>query len=173
MADIGGGWTFTPDDPQTYTLTNGPNPFAPEPGALLTTFSTTRLTIPPYLTVECFIFTAPIPAGGTAADQRQLIENCLFDKKTSLQLSLVNGGTVTAGTGGWEWLQGRLSAPKSDTRQTTAFALKSTNTGAPNALEILIGCTASYLHVNVGDLAAIDATTLVTNGLISCLTPPS
>ncbi len=170
---IGGGCTLDPDlDNDAEAITGGPTANTPEQGANLTTYSTTRLHVPPYLQAECFTVTAAIPNGGTAADQRAIIDASLFDKKTALQLSLINGGTVIPGVGGVEWLQGKEAAPKADTRQTTCFATKWNNTGNPAGQTILVGCTASYLHASVSDTAAIEATQAVVNALIGCITMP-
>ncbi len=169
---IGDSCTFDPDlDSDAEAITGGPTANTPEQGANLTTYSTTRLHVPPYLEADCFTVTASIPAGGTAADQRAIIDASLFDKKTALQLTL-NPSEVIAGVGGVEWLQGKETAPKADTRQTTCFAIKWNNTGNPAGQTILVGCTASYLHASVSDTAAIEATQEVVNALIGCITMP-
>ncbi len=170
--DIGGSCTWDADDPQTFFWQAGPGA-GPEAGSNLTTFDTSRLTLPPYAGRGCFVYTASIPAGGTAADQRLIIDDCAYDKLLELENELLGGGTVVPGVGGVSWLQGRLLAPKANTRKTTCFAVKWNNTGSPDGLKILVAVSGSYLAANVADAAAQEATWVAVSALIGCITMPS
>lgn len=170
--DIGGGVTWTADDPETFTWSAGPAANTPEAGANYTTFNTTRLAIPPYTGRGCFIVTAAVPAGGTAADQRTIIAASAFDKLVQLEGELVGGGTVVAGVNGFSWLQGKLSADRAH-RKTTCFANKALNdVGGADEKDVLVAASGVYPPGAVSDETARDATTDVVNNLINCLTPP-